>query len=289
MDANSSQSQLARGLRKHEQPSILYFQTRPDACLTDPPAYEDQYYSTTRQTMTRSGPLEWVSGQDFSGSSRTIALPQTSYGQGAPFLRGYSSELCEAGVPKDGYFRWLDALNVSMVPNPEAQIIGKAAGIASWFVPGVGGIVLGLSSIGALIGSGIQLKTVTATCLSQGNRSLFNPAGFEAVICSTHDLNVHLGLANQSQACESFQTPYQQRLQNYGALLSSLTTVLPPATGTGRSDPSAQLGARLSSRSRSKAQRKAAKDLANGKVKKASKFEARLCWLLIRPLEMSVF
>ena len=67
-------------------------------------------------------------------SFRPLALPQISYGDGQPFLRGYSDELRQYGISKSEFIGILDAVNVAIIPNPEVQIGQKAARIAGFFV-----------------------------------------------------------------------------------------------------------------------------------------------------------
>lgn len=54
--------------------------------------------------------------------SRPFAIPQTGAATSAPFLRGFSNDLADAGVEEGAFFRFLDALNLSIVPNPEMQV-----------------------------------------------------------------------------------------------------------------------------------------------------------------------
>ena len=70
----------------------------------------------------------------WSGLPVPVALPQAGFGQGVPFIRAYSDQLEEAGISRRIFLDFLDALNVTVVPNPETQIVNKAAGIAGWFV-----------------------------------------------------------------------------------------------------------------------------------------------------------
>lgn len=65
---------------------------------------------------------------------RPFALPQTSAGSAAPFLRGYSRDLEQAGVAERDVIQFIDALNLTIVPNPEMQLVGTAAGLAGWFM-----------------------------------------------------------------------------------------------------------------------------------------------------------
>jgi hypothetical protein len=68
------------------------------------------------------------------GGFRPLALPQISYGDGQPFLRGYSRELQRYNIPFRDFIQVLDAINVAIIPNPENQIFQKGANIAGWFL-----------------------------------------------------------------------------------------------------------------------------------------------------------
>lgn len=65
---------------------------------------------------------------------RTLALPQSAYGDGQPFIRGYSEHLQQYGISKPTFIEILDAINVAIIPNPEMQIFQKGANIAGWFL-----------------------------------------------------------------------------------------------------------------------------------------------------------
>lgn len=68
------------------------------------------------------------------GGFRPLALPQISYGDGQPFLRGYSRELQRYNISFRDFMQILDAINVAIIPNPENQIFQKGANIAGWFL-----------------------------------------------------------------------------------------------------------------------------------------------------------
>jgi hypothetical protein len=51
-----------------------------------------------------------------------------------PFVRAYSDQLEDAGILQRVFIEFLDNLNATVIPNPEAQIANKAAGLAGWFV-----------------------------------------------------------------------------------------------------------------------------------------------------------
>lgn len=81
----------------------------------------------TRNMQLRSHSSE----QDFF---RPLILPQIAYGEGQPFLRGYSEDLAHYGIYERDFIALVDAVNVAILPNPENQIFQKGANIAGWFV-----------------------------------------------------------------------------------------------------------------------------------------------------------
>jgi hypothetical protein len=82
---------------------------------------------STRDVQLRSSSCE----QDFF---RPLVLPQIAYGDGQPFLRGYSDKLAHYGIYEMDFIALVDAVNVAILPNPENQIFQKGANIAGWFV-----------------------------------------------------------------------------------------------------------------------------------------------------------
>lgn len=101
-----------------------------------PPHYETPAYDSRDEhrgqfyDMSRAGDM----GLPMDVSFRPLALPQVAYGDGQPFLRGYSRELSRYGVSEQEFIRLLDAINVAIIPNPENQIFQKGANIAGWFL-----------------------------------------------------------------------------------------------------------------------------------------------------------
>lgn len=85
----------------------------------------DTYYDNSRVQGSR---LIRGSG------SRPLALPQIEYGDGKPFLRGYSDELRQYEIDEKRFIQILGNVNKAIIPNPENQIFQKAANIAGWFV-----------------------------------------------------------------------------------------------------------------------------------------------------------
>jgi hypothetical protein len=104
----------------------------------------DMGYSNNRQS--------WNQGQSYDGRSynnlgntrdighsnnsvfRPLALPQIAYGDGQPFVRGYSNDLSQYGISPEAFIQVLDAINVASIPSPENQIFQKGANIAGWFL-----------------------------------------------------------------------------------------------------------------------------------------------------------
>lgn len=95
--------------------------------------YQEQYYAAP---LDRGYSNSRQNSRDSRGSSgfRPFALPQTTYGDGSPFLRGYSHELDRYGITEQQFIRVVDAVNVAIIPNPEAQLFQKGANIAGWFL-----------------------------------------------------------------------------------------------------------------------------------------------------------
>ena len=63
-----------------------------------------------------------------------VILPQIGYGKGQPFLRGYSQVFRRRGISRTDFIHAIDAINVAIMPNPEAAIFQKGANIAGWFM-----------------------------------------------------------------------------------------------------------------------------------------------------------
>jgi hypothetical protein len=113
----------------------------PDQYSDEPPCYEfpasdgwdgyqGQFCDGRPKHMSRAADFGQPGGPNF----RPLALPQIGYGDGEPFLRGYSSDLGRYGVSEGEFIGLVDAINVSIVPNPENQIFQKGANIAGFFL-----------------------------------------------------------------------------------------------------------------------------------------------------------
>lgn len=104
--------------------------------------YDSNGYSNNGYNNTARGynsndeyyPRAVTNSNNSSTFFRPLALPQLSYGDGQPFLRGYSNELQQYNISFDDFMRTLDAINVAIIPNPENQIFQKGANIAGFFV-----------------------------------------------------------------------------------------------------------------------------------------------------------
>ncbi|KAJ5710332.1 hypothetical protein N7488_004488 [Penicillium malachiteum] len=134
----------------------------------DPQSY---YKQTPQRGMGYPG--------DINFAFRPIALPQISYGDREPFLQGYANELRQYGISERDFISLIDAINVTIIPNPENQIFQKGANIAGWFLPGAASIGLTLGQIGVGIGSSIGNNSAVARQLSKANLELFLPNGLE--------------------------------------------------------------------------------------------------------------
>ncbi|KAI5479931.1 hypothetical protein MNV49_002221 [Pseudohyphozyma bogoriensis] len=213
---------------------------------------------------------------------RPIALPQTGTSSASPFLRGFSTDLEDAGVCQREFMTFVDALNVTIIPNPEVQIAAKAAGIAGWFVPGLAaGIALTGVQVVAGVGGAVQVKGATKTCLQTANQNLFGPCGLEVQLMSTQQLNNLIGIYSPPSSSSTFSLDPLSRLQQLGLAVAPVSSILPPLQASGRQDPLAQLGAGLTSRSQKKAEEKASKDAAKGKMKKSDKLDGAFLWLVV--------
>ncbi|KAJ5805386.1 uncharacterized protein N7503_002988 [Penicillium pulvis] len=265
-----------------------------------PPRYEPPAYE--------SGPREWYQGQSYDGQPcdgqqyykrravtdmrcprdakfRPIALPQLSYGDGQPFLRGYSNDLVRYGISEGEFIRLVDAINVAIIPNPENQIFQKGANIAGWFIPGAASVALTVGQIGIGIGAAAGHASMVAKHLSKANLDLFLPSGLEICIGKTKDVDEVLGLCSSTARPQSLHSvsPEERRAQ-YGDLVAPLSRVLSPLEQRGRSDPIAMLGRGIASRGDQKKMQKVQKELSKGrgKTKNLDALEGGLKWLIVR-------
>lgn len=65
---------------------------------------------------------------------RPLILPQIAYGDGQPFLRGYSAELSRYNMSLESFVQVVDRINVAILPSPENQLFQKGANVAGFFL-----------------------------------------------------------------------------------------------------------------------------------------------------------
>lgn len=110
-------------------------QPSPHAAVeTNPPSYQTANEQQSSLGAEKSPTPADSASPPHPPLSRPIALPQIDYGDASPFVRGYSSEMERLGIDQGSFLHFVDAINVSIIPNAEAQIVNKAAGLAGWFV-----------------------------------------------------------------------------------------------------------------------------------------------------------
>lgn len=94
--------------------------------------YRDQNQDYYR-SMTMGAPSR-QQGCSLQSSFRPVVLPAAGYGDGQPFIRGYSHELLRYDIPRSAFICIVDAINTAIIPNPELQIFQKGANVAGWFL-----------------------------------------------------------------------------------------------------------------------------------------------------------
>lgn len=140
------------GLRDNEysQPIRSHGYDDPDGCLNGVPSIDPPPYGTDDQDRVGTREFSCEHLDSYSDRSaarqfpeqhrsnyntfRPIVLPTVAYGDGQPFLRGYSYDLERYDISKSAFISIIDAINVAITPNPELQIFQKGASIAGWFV-----------------------------------------------------------------------------------------------------------------------------------------------------------
>jgi hypothetical protein len=121
------QMQMYNGYQDQNSQPGRYEPYAPDRWNCDQgQSYDGRPYNDLVNTRTM--------GYSRNGGFRPLALPQITYGDGQPFLRGYSSELVQYGISPDEFIQVLDAINIAIIPSPENQIFQKGANIAGWFL-----------------------------------------------------------------------------------------------------------------------------------------------------------
>ncbi|KAL6885799.1 hypothetical protein GGI43DRAFT_431967 [Trichoderma evansii] len=213
---------------------------------------------------------------------RPLALPQIAYGDGQPFLRGYSQELSRYNVTMEDFMQVLDSINIAIVPSPENQIFQKGANIAGWFLPGAAGIGLTIGQIGVGLGAAAGHASQLSSALLNANKNLFLPNCLELCIGRSTDIDAEVGISQGSVRPYSINVSPRERLACYGDLIAPISQVLPPLQQSGRNDPIALLGRGMSSRDSQKKMEKAQKKMEKGKSKDIDNLEGGLKWLIVR-------
>ncbi|KAM0450628.1 hypothetical protein ACHAPV_010412 [Trichoderma viride] len=246
--------------------------------LHDPQCHDNRLMPqfSTRDMQLRNSSRE----QDFF---RPLVLPQIAYGEGQPFLRGYSDNLAHYGIYETDFIALVDAVNVAILPNPENQIFQKGANIAGWFVPGAAGIGLTAGQIGVGIGAAVGHASSISRVLSTANMDVFLPRGVELCIGTTKDVDAEVGIVSNTNRGKTYgDSSPEARIDSYGNLVAPLSRILPPTSQNGRTDPIAMFARGLADRTSQKTLGKAEKDASKGKNKKLDALEGGLKWLMVR-------
>ncbi|KAF4341233.1 hypothetical protein FBEOM_4832 [Fusarium beomiforme] len=229
--------------------------------------YQRHSYShSSPQPSTNMGSSSYPSSHQ-NGEFRLIAIPQTAFGSGEPFLRGYSSELNRYGITRDQFVEVLDTVNVARTPNPEAQLFQKGANIAGWFLPGVAWIGLIAGQVGVGIATAVGHSSIISKTLSKANMELFAPHGLEMCIVKTEDLDTELGISPYEQRNLPYNMSPVDRLNAYGSRIAYVDQILPDRSDLGRRDPLAIAGRALNKRSNQKKAEDAQEKLDKGEKK----------------------
>ncbi|KAF5612402.1 uncharacterized protein FSUBG_1479 [Fusarium subglutinans] len=202
---------------------------------------------------------------------RPLILPQTAFGAGEPFLRGYSSEISKHGISRDQFLRVVDEINVTRTPNPEVQLFQMGAGIAGWFVPGVASIGLIAGQVGIGVATAVGHASIVSKALSKANMELFAPNGLEICIIKTQDLDTELGISSHGIPDVPYNMPPVDRLSIYGPQVAFVNEILPDKSDMGRQDPLAKAGRALNKRSNKRKAQDAQEKLDKGERKDKGK------------------
>ncbi|KAF4455760.1 hypothetical protein F53441_1959 [Fusarium austroafricanum] len=217
-----------------------------------------------------------------SSGFRPLALPQVQFGDGEPFLRGYSSELSRYGISRDQFLQVVDAINVARTPNPEVQLFQQGANIAGWFIPGVGGIAMMAGQVGVGVASHFGHASIVSKALTKANTEVFAPNGLEICIGKTKDLNMELGVSGYELRDMPCDTSPIDRINSYGHRIAYVDEILPDRSDMGRRDPLAVAGRALSKRNN---QRKAQRTQERQDKGKQSLFRSsanKVEWLIVK-------
>ncbi|KAF4960156.1 hypothetical protein FGADI_1175 [Fusarium gaditjirri] len=244
------------------------------------PSYS--YYSP--ETLPTSTQLPFGQPSFQNTDFRPLILPQIAFGEGEPFLRGYSSEISRYGISRDQFLRVVDEINVARTPNPEVQLFQKGAGIAGWFVPGVASIGLIAGQVGVGIATAFGHASIVSKALSKANMELFTPNGLEIW---TQDLNIELNMSYEPRDMP-YNTLPVDRLNAYGPQIAFVNEILPDRSDMGRQDPLAKAGRALHKWSNKRKAQDAQERLDKGERKDKGKrrlFKSYddIEWLVVKP------
>ncbi|KAF5589726.1 hypothetical protein FPCIR_6704 [Fusarium pseudocircinatum] len=212
--------------------------------------YQQTSYSySSPGTMASNTRLPFDQFSSKNTDFRPLILPQIAFGEGEPFLRGYSSEMNRYGISRDQFLRVVDEINVARTPNPEAKLFQMGAGIAGWFVPGVASIGLLAGQAGVSVATAFGHASIVSKALSKANMELFSPNGLEICIITTEDLDTELGISSHGIRDMPYNTPPVDRLSTYRPRIAFVNEILPDRSDMGRQDPLAKVGRALNKRS----------------------------------------
>ncbi|KAK4500303.1 hypothetical protein PRZ48_008492 [Zasmidium cellare] len=232
-------------------------------------SYDDQYCSTPQPPRRQQGGF------------RPLALPQITYGDGKPFLRGYSDELERYGISEAEFIPLLDKLNKAIIPNPENQIFQKAANIAGYFVPGAESIGIIAGQIGVGVAAAVGNSATLGKTLSKANLQLFIPKGLEICIGKGSNVDQESGYSASRQFTGEIDP--LTRLEQYGDYLMPLSVVHEQQQNIGRQDPIAMIGRGMSAKDAQQKMQRAGREQQRGKrTKKGDSLEGSLQWLIVR-------
>ncbi|KAJ2976238.1 hypothetical protein NQ176_g5065 [Zarea fungicola] len=218
---------------------------------------------------------------------RPLILPQIAYGDGQPFLRGYSAELSRYNMSLESFVQVVDRINVAILPSPENQLFQKGANVAGFFLPGAAGIALSVGQVAVGLGAAAGYSSKVSSALSEANTNTFFPLGLELCIGTSADVDSIVGInTGLSRPSPGTMLP-EERLEYYNGLVAPLSIILPPERQGGRQEPIALLGNQLSQRNNEKKVRKAEKKLQKGKTKQLDRLETGLKWLILRQARQS--
>nr|RBQ99388.1 hypothetical protein FVER53263_20094 [Fusarium verticillioides] len=234
--------------------------------------YQQPSYSySSPENMARNTRFPFDQPSFQNSDFRPLLLPQIAFGEGEPFLRGYSSEMDRYGISRDQFLRVVDEINVARTPNPEVKLFQMGAGIAGWFVPGVASIGLLAGQAGVGVATAFGHASIVSKALSKANMELFSPNGLEICIITTEDLNTELGISSYGMRDVPYNASPVDRLGIYGPRIAFVNEILPDRSDIGRQDPLAKAGRALNKRSNKRKAQDAQERLDKGERKEKGK------------------